>query len=295
MAPPVSSVELGDASLSRDRSPAGHLRRRPALVVTGTGSLEQPKHEGSLPPTPDGVSPVVEVDDDYDPRRPEFIRPATAAEELEGSIRIVQAQIKRLAAAVSARQGRDFFPGVVAHYQSVITELRSLESKQSKAIGLLRAAPPQGLQAGTIRPQRTSSMNVKQPGSGGSGRRSPSIQTKPIADAPSPSRIVRRATKECQWLAVPPSPQPSPSQRGRSTPHMFRRPTPAHSPKGVGVSGDPPSPMSSSIKTRAAPMLPLGAWQVQQPPTPPPLRSSATYARFQALTAKSAASRTVRS
>mmetsp|Transcript_85886 Transcript_85886/g.268733 ORF Transcript_85886/g.268733 Transcript_85886/m.268733 type:complete len:289 (+) Transcript_85886:93-959(+) len=267
-------------------------RRRGTTSSTASNAqgttAELPKPECSLPPTPTGQrhGTGAESDEDYDPRRPEYVHPATAVEELEGNIRIVRRQIKHLENAVHARQGREPLPGILRHYERMIAELRQSEGKQSKAMRLLRGAPAD-LQVGSFRPQRSTSISGAQPSRGGGRRSSISGPVQPMVSA-SPSRPVRWAGKECHWLGVCAAADASRGRRGPSPPRTVRCFVPA-SPKAPAGGGELHSPVVTttrdlSVGFRSKGERIVAAWQANPPPSPPSLRSPAAYARFQGST-----------
>lgn len=99
-----------DPRLSGDSTSAGMGTSREEVGdVSDPGSVEE--------------LDMIEDDDGYDPRSPEFIQPATEGEVEERSRKLLEQQIAKLEAA-SAKRRQELAPPVARHYQSVLSDLR---------------------------------------------------------------------------------------------------------------------------------------------------------------------------
>mmetsp|Transcript_11712 Transcript_11712/g.27286 ORF Transcript_11712/g.27286 Transcript_11712/m.27286 type:complete len:243 (+) Transcript_11712:74-802(+) len=75
----------------------------------------------------------VKVDPDndpYDPRKPEYLKPATQKEVDEANFRLLEEQIARLEAAAANRAAED--PHITHHYESVVDEMRAVAARYGR-------------------------------------------------------------------------------------------------------------------------------------------------------------------
>mmetsp|Transcript_48175 Transcript_48175/g.124311 ORF Transcript_48175/g.124311 Transcript_48175/m.124311 type:complete len:346 (-) Transcript_48175:58-1095(-) len=104
---------------------------------------------------------VEEIEDDYDPRKPEYITQASVDEIEESHSRLLEQQITKLEAALERRV--HFCPQVAGHYEWVLDEMRASASLGQRA-GLSRSmsapCPQLSKLAGLPAPRRPRNLSV---------------------------------------------------------------------------------------------------------------------------------------
>jgi len=67
--------------------------------------------------------PKFSVEEEYDPRNPEYIRPATFAEEMEAEVEMLRQQIRSLRGMIHAREGREPDSAVLDFYRCIVKQM----------------------------------------------------------------------------------------------------------------------------------------------------------------------------
>jgi len=67
--------------------------------------------------------PKFSDEDEYDPRKPEYIRPATVEEEMEAEVESLRKQIRSLKGMIHAREGREPDSAVLDFYRCIVEQM----------------------------------------------------------------------------------------------------------------------------------------------------------------------------
>lgn len=122
MARPIMPAPVAPSSPTKEENTGGRLQVKSALdlacVPSDRENVVKPKSNHRREKRSRGVP----EDDPYDPRKPEYIIPATADEVLQKTTQMHRDQIARLEAAISKRKSEDRSQQVLQHYQLVLEE-----------------------------------------------------------------------------------------------------------------------------------------------------------------------------
>lgn len=110
---------------------------KPSDIIAATQYLES---EDAKVPDPvvseeNAAWAVLKEDDDYDPRKPEFVQPATASEVMLEELRLLQQQIGQLRVAIKQREQEDNREDVLGHYRHVLEDLSKEEVMLKRMCG----------------------------------------------------------------------------------------------------------------------------------------------------------------
>lgn len=81
------------------------------------------------------------VEDDYDPRSPQYVQPASAAEVADERLKLLHQQISSLRVALTVRQDLETTGAVLEHYRRVLRSLQDEEAELSRGDGVRRPEP----------------------------------------------------------------------------------------------------------------------------------------------------------
>lgn len=125
----ASGIEIGAEATSAFTSVSPLVswlaNTKPSDIIAATQFLES---EDAKVPDPEvseenAAWAVLKEDDDYDPRKPEFVQPATASEVMLEELRLLQQQIAQLRVAIKQREQEDNREDVLGHYRHVLEDL----------------------------------------------------------------------------------------------------------------------------------------------------------------------------